>query len=185
MFAAVLSSEAMARKVGARLGSIVTGLRKIVRKPSVDLTESTARFRKDAIGLIARRWLFLTVSTIVSHLSLYLVLLLALRHVGVSEAEVSWTEVLAAFAFIRLVSALPITPGGIGVVELGLTAALAAAGGNREEVVAAVLVYRALTYLLPIPIGLAMYLKWKKGSAARQSRLESTTEPSPSGLVGP
>jgi uncharacterized membrane protein YbhN (UPF0104 family) len=50
-----------------------------------------------------------------------------------------------ACAFIRLVSALPITPGGLGVVELGLTAALIAAGGDRAEVVAGVLVYRALT----------------------------------------
>ena len=42
-----------------------------------------------------------------------------LRPVGVSNDEVSWQEVLAAFSFVRLLSAVPITPGGLGVVELG------------------------------------------------------------------
>jgi uncharacterized protein (TIRG00374 family) len=152
----------------------VNSLRKLARKdPNVDLAEATVRFRRDAIGLIRTRWLRLTVTSLVSHLSLYLVLLLALRHVGVPESAVSWAEVLAAFAFVRLVSALPITPGGLGVVELGLTAALAAAGGQEASVVAAVLVYRALTYVLPIPLGLFLYLKWRKGSESRRARVEA------------
>jgi uncharacterized protein (TIRG00374 family) len=104
--------------------------------------------------------------------SLYLVLLLSLRHVGVSDATVSWIEVLAAFAFIRLLSALPITPGGLGVVELGLTAALVAAGGPKAPVVAGVLVYRALTYLPPIPLGLLAYVRWKSRSEGRRARAE-------------
>jgi putative heme transporter len=170
----VLRSEPLARRVGARLGRIVDAFRKLARKePGSDLAEGTVRFRRDAIGLIRVRWVRLTVTTLVSHLSLYLVLLLALRHVGVGEAEVSWIEGLAAFAFVRLVSALPITPGGLGVVELGLTAALVAAGGDEAGVVAAVLVFRALTYLLPIPIGLFLYLEWRKGSENRRARVEA------------
>lgn len=86
----------------------------------------------------------------------------------------SWIQVLAAFAFIRLVSALPITPGGLGVVELGLTAALIAAGGDRAEVVAGVLVYRVLTYLLPIPFGALTYVAWRRGAKRRaEARTES------------
>lgn len=186
MFGAVLSSDRMARKVGDQLSRVVSFLRRIVRKDAVDLADATARFRKDAIGLIKHRWVRLTLATVVSHLSLYVVLLLALRHVGVGEAEVSWTEALAGFAFIRLVSALPITPGGLGLVELGLTAALVSAGGARAEVVAAVLVYRALTYLLPIPIGLLMYITWRKGSVERRSRLDAVTStPSSPGISGP
>jgi uncharacterized membrane protein YbhN (UPF0104 family) len=45
------------------------------------------------------------------------VLLVALRDVGVSDAEVSWAQVLAVFAFARLATAIPLTPGGIGFVE--------------------------------------------------------------------
>jgi uncharacterized membrane protein YbhN (UPF0104 family) len=46
---------------------------------------------------------------------LFLVLLLALRHVGVSQRQVGWIEALAGFALVRLLSAFPITPGGLGV----------------------------------------------------------------------
>ena len=129
------------------------------------------RFRGNTVTLLHKRWLPLTVATVLSHFSLFLVLLVALRHVGVSNAEVSWQECLAAFSFIRLLTALPITPGGLGVVELGATAALVTAGGDREEVVAAVLIYRALTYLPPIPLGLVAYSFWRKGAKARAERV--------------
>jgi putative heme transporter len=106
------------------------------------------------------------VTSLVSHLSLYLVLLVTLRHVGVGDAEVSWAEVLAVFAFARLATAIPLTPGGAGFVEGVLFAGLVAAGGAKPQVVAAVLVYRALTWLLPIPVGIGTYLWWRRRSFA-------------------
>ena len=175
LFAAVLASETAAHRVGSGLGRAWAAIARLFRQPPVaDMGAATVRFRTDAVQLVHKRGIALTVATLVSHLSLYVVLLLALRHVGVSEQAVTWIEVLAAFSFLRLVSALPITPGGLGVVELGLTAGLVAAGAPRAETVAAVLVYRALTYLLPIPFGLAAYLKWRQGSAARRERLSAS-----------
>ena len=171
LFVLTLKSESAARGVGRGLARLVSKVRGVVGRPPVTGWEDGfARFRSDAIGLLRTRWLRLTLATLVSHLSLYLVLLVSLRHVGVSEAEVTWIETLAAFSFIRLITALPVTPGGVGVVELGATAALVAAGGDRAEVVAAVLVYRALTYLLPIPLGLVMYLRWQQHSGRRRER---------------
>jgi putative heme transporter len=171
LFALVLRSEDLARKVGSWLGTMVSAVRRVFKKPSVDMAASVVAFRRNAIGLLRHRWLQLTVAAVVSHFSLYLVLLLSLRHVGVSADNVSWVQARAAFSFIRLVSALPITPGGVGVVELGLAATLVAAGGAEAEVAAGVLVYRALTYLLPIPIGAFLYLEWRRGSAARKERV--------------
>ncbi|MPZ70888.1 MAG: UPF0104 family protein [Actinobacteria bacterium] len=170
-FGAVLSSDRLAAAVGRRLEKIISSLRKPFREePVTEVAAKTVAFRHDAISLVRERWFPLTSFTIISHVSLYFVLLIALRNVGVPGRAVSWPEVLAAFAFVRLISALPITPGGLGVVELGLSAALVTAGGDRVPVVAAVLVYRALTYLLPIPIGLALYLTYRKGSEARRER---------------
>src|SRR6266511_2786209 len=96
--------------------------------------------------------------------ALILVLLLALRDVGVSDAQVGWAEVLAVFAFARLATAIPFTPGGVGFVEAVLIAGLTAAGGARNEVTAAVLVYRALTWGLPIVVGVVCYLWWRRRS---------------------
>ena len=102
-------------------------------------------------------------------------LLLSLRHVGVSEAEVSTAQLLAVFAFGRLLSTVPITPGGLGVIELGYIGGLVAAGGAKPDVVAGVLLFRVLTYGIQIPIGGVTYLIWK--------RKRSWLRPVPSGSV--
>jgi len=100
---------------------------------------------------------------------LFLVLLLSLRFVGVTESQVSWAETLAIFAFARLLTAIPLTPGGLGVVELALITGLAAAGGVRAEVAAGVLIFRALTYVLPIPVGLFTYVYWRRNRSWRRA----------------
>jgi uncharacterized protein (TIRG00374 family) len=185
IFWLMLRSDDMARRVGDGAGKVVSKLRRLARRPPVEgWGEGAVRFRSQTIRLLQRSWVRLTVGGVVSHLSLFVVLLAGLRHVGVSEREVSWVEVLAAFAFVRLLSALPITPGGVGVVELGLTAALVAAGGGKAQVVAAVLVFRALTYLLPVPVGLVCYVIWRRRSSWRKAP-EPEPPPAPAVLGGP
>jgi putative heme transporter len=161
-----------ARTIGSRAGQAMSALRRVVRKPPVlDWGEEGVRFRKRAIGLLSRRWLPVTVSTLLSHLALYLVLLLAVRHVGISENEVSAAQVLGVFAFARLVSAVPITPGGLGLVELSYIGGLVLAGRDRADVApeifraqvaAAVLVFRMLTYGFQIPLGGFTYVIWRR-----------------------
>ncbi len=167
-FTLMLRSEEAARRLGVVSARVASAVLRLVHRPPAEGWEiATTRFRSKTIGLLRTRWAALTASTAVSHLTLYLVLLLALRHVGVSDGEIGWAEVLAVFAFVRLLSAVPLTPGGLGVVELALTAGLVTAGGDRAEVVAAILVYRGLTYLLPVPLGALTYVAWRRGTLAR------------------
>jgi len=172
LFAVMLRTEAGAHRVGRLIDRVLAPVRRLARRPpGAGMDAAMTDFRSRTIGVLRRKWVPLTAGTMISHLSLYVVLLLTLRHVGVSEREVGWAEVLAAFAFVRLVSAFPLTPGGLGVVELALTAALTAAGGDDEQVVAAVLVYRALTYVLPVPLGGVSYLIWRAQTARRSAKL--------------
>jgi uncharacterized membrane protein YbhN (UPF0104 family) len=176
-FAFALSGERRAARLGGALANAVAWLRRLVRRPGrPDWDRGVVAFRAQAITLLRGRWHWLTLTTLASHLSLFLVLLLALRHVGVSEDEVSWVEALAAFALVRLLSAFPITPGGIGVVELGLAAALVLAGGDNAQVVAAVLVFRLLTLVLPIPIGALTWWLWRRGTWYPSERSVATGE---------
>ncbi|MGI9022805.1 MAG: lysylphosphatidylglycerol synthase transmembrane domain-containing protein [Acidimicrobiales bacterium] len=169
IFALMLRSDRLAQRMGDGAARLVSRIRGVFRRPPVTGWGDAARaFRADTIDLLRDAWLRLTVGAIVSQLSLYLLLLLVLRDLGVSEREVGWVEVLASFAFVRLLTALPVTPGGVGVVELGLTAALVSAGGDRDSVVAAVLVFRALTYLLPIPVGVVTYVIWRRRKSWRK-----------------
>ena len=175
LFGLVLKSDRLARAIGRWLGAIVDWFRKLLRKePTGSWDDRASAFRSDTIGLLRHRWLWLTLATLVSHLSLYLVLLLALRHVGVSQEELSWIAVLAAFSFVRLISALPITPGGVGVVELGYAAVMTIGLDEltSAQVVAAILVFRAVTYLLPIPLGVLSYGVWKANHSWKMTEEE-------------
>ncbi len=173
----VLWKKELAQRIGTGLGRIASALRKILRKPPVqDWGEAAVRFRHQTIELVARRWAQLTITTIVSHLALYLVLLLALRFVGVSEREVTWAQVLGVFAFGRLLTALPLTPGGLGLVEFTYIGGIILAGRGRTDVspdifhaqvAGAVLLFRALTYGVQIPLGGFAYLIYRAKSSWR------------------
>src|SRR5207247_10340720 len=134
------------------------------------------RLRTEARRLVLARWVPLTASTVVSHLGVYLVLGLAVRDVGISAREVTWPQILEVFAVVRLLSALPITPGGLGIVDLGYIGGLVLAGRHhtdvplavfQAQVTAAVLVFRALTYGLQIPLGGVAYLIWERRKSWR------------------
>jgi putative heme transporter len=160
-FTIALRGDHQARLVGDRAASAVGLLLRVVRKPKPrGWGEGLAGFRAEAIVLLRRRWLYLTAATVAGHLTVFLVLLVSLRAVGVESSQVSVAEAFAAWSLVRLLTAVPLTPGGVGVVELGLTGALVALGGPQVPVVAAVLIYRFLTFVPPIPIGLLCTLFW-------------------------
>lgn len=172
---ALLRSQESAARIGTTAGRIASSLRRpFGRGPVTGWDRATTKFRARTALLLRARWQWITLATVVSHLSLFLVLLLALRFVGVDAGEVSVFEALAVFAFARLLTAVPFTPGGLGVIELALITGLAAAGGPRALVAAAVLVFRALTYVLPIPLGIGTYLFWRHN---RSWRREPNTAP--------
>ncbi|WP_116450912.1 lysylphosphatidylglycerol synthase transmembrane domain-containing protein [Blastococcus litoris] len=165
----LLRSEAAAARIGRGAARVATALRRMVgRGPVTGWDRATTKFRGRTILLLRARWHWITLATVVSHLSLFLVLLLALRFVGVGADQVSLAEALAVFAFARLLTAIPFTPGGLGVIELALITGLSTAGGPRALVAAAVLIFRALTFVLPIPIGLGTYVFWRRNRSWRR-----------------
>ena len=89
-------------------------------------------------------------------------LVVSLRVTGVGSDEVTLVEAFTAWSLMRLLTALPITPGGIGIAELVLVGTLTGFGGDQAEVVAAVLLYRALTLLPPVFIGAVVAFTWRR-----------------------
>jgi putative heme transporter len=171
VFGLLMWKKAFARRIGASMGRAVSWLRRLVRKPPVgDWGEAAVRFRRQSNDLVARRWPALTVSTLVSHIGLYLVFLLAIRLVGIDGTSVSWAEVLGIFSLGRLITAAPITPGGVGMVELTYIAGLVLAGGGgvRAQAVAASLLFRLLTYGFQIPLGGVTWLIWQRKQSWRR-----------------
>jgi uncharacterized protein (TIRG00374 family) len=162
-FAAGLSSARLARSAGDLAARVVSRLKRIARRGPVAWGgESFVRFRAQTIGLLRRRWHVLTAATLAGHLSVFLLFVVCLRALGVSAGEVSAIEAFAAWSLVRLLGSLPVTPGGVGIVEVGLTTALIGFGGPNAEVVAAVLVYRFLTLVPTLVLGLAAGATWRR-----------------------
>jgi len=172
-FGFLLRSEGFAVRASAALQSALAGVCRLARRPPPSpAAGSLLGFRQRAAGLLSARGWRITTATAATNLALWLVLLASVRAVGLSQSQVHWQTSLAALAFVRLLTVLPITPGGAGITELGLVGILAAGADHKAaaQVTAAVLLYRAVTYLAPIPSGALACLAWRYAPVLRAKR---------------
>jgi uncharacterized protein (TIRG00374 family) len=161
-FAVGLQSARLARRLGDRAAAIVTWLKHLVNKGPVRWTgETFVRFRAEAIDLLRRRWHVLTLGVLANHLTVFVLMAFCVRAVGITRAQVDVVEVFAAWALARVLGSLPITPGGLGIVELGLTGMLVGFGASNSQAVAATLLYRVLGSVPTIVLGLIAAATWK------------------------
>ena len=73
---------------------------------------------------------------------------------------------LVAYGLANVLAAIPITPGGLGIVEGVLTSTLVGFGSPRAIAILGVISYRLINFWLPIPIGGLIYLSLgRRGSA--------------------
>jgi uncharacterized protein (TIRG00374 family) len=87
---------------------------------------------------------------------------------GGSNAPVTFLEAFAAFAFGRLATFIPLPPGGLGTADAAITGILVAFGAVNNDALAAVMVWRALTYFPQVGIGIGtfLYYRGKQAKAA-------------------
>ena len=119
------------------------------------LRRSLGRAWPRAVATAAGRWIF-------DVLSLYAALLAVGARPALSVA-------LLAYCAAQLLGQLPLTPGGLGVVEAGLTGTLALAAVPAAPAALATLAYRLASYWLPLPVGLLAWVWHRRryGEAAR------------------
>ena len=99
-------------------------------------------------------------------------------------SPVPWQGLLLAYCAAQLAVNLPITPGGLGVVEGSLTVALVAFGGGRAPTVAAVLLYRVISFWIPLPTGAALLPGAGPWSAAERTGGTSSRRHRSAGAAG-
>jgi len=164
LLSAVLRSETAARTLGTWLDNAVNWvLRKIRRRP-VDMVSATIQFRDNVRHVAGKRWQWITAATVANHASMAALFLVSLRAVGVSSDDVAMPWVLLAFALGRLLVMIPVSPGGLGLVDLGFIGLLTlgwGAGANGDLIAAGVLLYRALSFLPPIVVGVGSWVFWR------------------------
>ncbi len=119
--------------------------------PLTQLPQRLLRERNRILATLGPRWKRAVAATVGRWAFDYATLLAALAAVGSTPR---WSLVLLAFCAAQLLAQIPVTPGGLGFVEAGLTATLALAGVGAGDAVLATLAYRLFTYWLPLPLGL-------------------------------
>jgi uncharacterized protein (TIRG00374 family) len=94
----------------------------------------------------------------------YLCLLGMVRATG---AHPQWSLVLLAFAVAGAIGLVPITPGGLGIVEASLSGLLILAGMGAGDAFLATLAYRLASYWLPLLVSPFAYglFRWRYGPA--------------------
>jgi hypothetical protein len=102
----------------------------------------------------AGRWIVVVALAVLNWLTDLATLLITVHATGLT---VSARTVATAYLVAQVARQIPITPGGIGVIEASLVLALTTAGAAAAPAAAAVLAYRLLSCWLILPIGLACW----------------------------
>jgi Predicted integral membrane protein len=151
---ATLRSERAALALGDAAGRIAARIARLLQRDPPEWSgRSLVRVRGERLADLRRRWPVLTVATLGNQLTAYLIFELSVRSVGIPVATLSPSESFLAWAIGRVISSLPLTPGGIGFVELGMIGTLVGFGAPHAHVVAAVLLYRGLVIVPTLLVG--------------------------------
>jgi uncharacterized protein (TIRG00374 family) len=134
-------------------GRAAQAIRNRVKKsqpPLTGLPERLLRERDIVVRVLGSEWWEALILASGRWLLDYLTLVAAVYAVG---ARPHVSLVLLAFCAAQVLGTLPVTPGGLGLVEAGLTGTLALAGVGGGAAVVATLAYRLVSFWLPIPAG--------------------------------
>jgi len=178
--AVVLASDRAAVAVGAWVDRVLAGLLRVVRVGrEVRVGAALLRVRAECRSLVRTGWPRLTTG-IVTYTASLAVLLWGCLHV--TGAGLPLAVVFAGFALERVLTLAGITPGGAGVVEVGLSGLLIAAGGDPVGTVAGTLLYRAFTYGLEIPVGGVGLAAWLWSHRGGRGEPDGPDGPTPGAL---
>jgi uncharacterized membrane protein YbhN (UPF0104 family) len=162
-----LRGECSARWLGAKLQRPLSWvLIKLKRDPIEDGAGRAARLRTSTLAVLREGWALGSIGVAANLFLTYLILLAALRFVGVSGSELPAADAFAAFAIAFWAGAVfPITGSGLGVVDAVLIAALIElSSASDDALVAAALLWRVFYSVIPLPPGAITLSRYRKAN---------------------
>ena len=179
----VLASQRGALVVGHLLESCARwALRLVGKDRELRLAAALLDVRAQCAGVVARGWLRMSAG-ITGYVALQALLLGFCLHL--TGGGNTWPEVLAAFAVERALTIVPLTPGGVGIADLGLVGVLLTLGGDPASVAGAAVLYRLFVFAFEIPVGSSALGVWLLGQRLAARRSARRTAMRPCGFQGP
>jgi uncharacterized protein (TIRG00374 family) len=158
---AVLTWDRVVHVVARGAGVVVA---RVLHKGDARATAARVVAERDRVAAaFDGRWLRALASAAGNRMLDFATLVAAMVAVG---AHLRPSVVLVAYVGGMALALVPLTPGGLGFVETGLTGLLVLAGADAEQAVAGTLLYRLASYWLPIPLGGVAWASWR----VRQAR---------------
>lgn len=165
----LLRSEKTARRLGHAVGiaaqRVASWFRiKTPETLAADLAERAAHFRDRTGDVVRTRTHLAAGAAALGQASLFAILLVSVRVVGIRSGDLDWVSVFAAFALVQLLTSVPITPSGLGVAEAAYVALLTAesSAALAGQIAAAAIIYRLFSWVLLVPLGLVSWLWWSR-----------------------
>jgi uncharacterized protein (TIRG00374 family) len=154
----LLVSDRVVRGVGHAIDWFIC---RILRRtaPVPSMAQRLVVSRDFVRSALAESWKQAVPAALGNQLFDFLALYVSLLAVG---SHVDPVLVLLAFVAGSALAMIPITPGGLGFVEAGLTGVLTLAGVTPDHAVLAVLLYRLFSYWLPLPAGLVASILFRR-----------------------
>ncbi len=105
-----------------------------------------------------------SVATLAGHVFTFLILLASMRFIGITSDQIDWVSLLVAYAIVRLLTLLPLTPGGMGVAAAGYTMILTGASDKdlANAIAAASFMTRIWVWLFPMIVGFFPLVAWRR-----------------------
>jgi uncharacterized membrane protein YbhN (UPF0104 family) len=121
----------------------------------------TEDLRLSLQDLLRRRWTHIFLASASTLAASFTALLVSAWLFGVTGIPVH--EMLIAFSLVRVLIALSPVPGAVGIAEVGLVALLEEAGMSVLDATGTTLLYRFLTWCLPIIVGTVTWWRYSHG----------------------
>src|SRR6185437_606201 len=157
--------DGFVRALGTAAQWAVNLFERIRRKPRTsDLTERIMQQRDRVRDVLGAKWPWALVAVLSKYALDFFALVAA---VAASGLHARTLPVLLAYIVAGVLAMIPITPGGLGFVEAGLTATLVWAGVPAANATLAVLAYRLVSYWLPLVAGVAAAVVYQRSYPER------------------
>ena len=158
LFIAALASERVTRSIGRALNKVLRPLHQRFRSiHEVAFDEFITDQRVRMVRVVRHGWISMTLGLTGYFAVFYVLFWQSLHVVGL---RMTFAHMFAAYAVGRLLSAIGITPGGVGVTEGGAVAVLVAFGADPAQALSGIVLFSLYTHVMEVPLGALAFHGW-------------------------